>query len=123
MRALFAKYDEIPWQDGRMKGIHIKPLTVGKLCATMIKWDKGTEFGPTEHADEQIDFLLKGKVEWTIKDDEGERTEMVTEGMAIGLEPHVVHGGRALEDSMAVEIHCPRERHRELSKKLGLLVS
>ena len=69
MKALFVKYDEIPFSETKFKGVYSKPFIVDKLCATIIKWDKGAEFGPDEHIDEQIDFILKGKMEWTIKDD------------------------------------------------------
>jgi len=43
--------------------------------------------------------------------------------MALGIESNVIHGGKALEDSMAVEIFCPSDRHRALAKTLGLIVS
>ena len=122
MKALFVKYDEIPWWEA-FKGVYGKPFVVDKLAATMIKWDKGAKFGPHKHADEQIDFFLKGKMEWTIKDDSGERTEIVTEGMAVGLEPHVIHGGRALEDSMAVEIYYPSNRNIQRARKFGIIMS
>jgi len=122
MRALIVKYDEIPAIE-KSKGIRLKPIVVDKLAATIVTWDKGAEFGPEKHVDEQIDFILKGRMEWTIKDDLGDRKEILTEGMAIGLEPNVFHGGRALEDSMAVEIFCPADRHRELARQLGLIVS
>lgn len=121
MRAMFVKYDEIPFQEIQ-KGLKIKPLVVGKLCATIVTWDKGTEFGPHEHADEQIDFCLKGKMEWTIKDDSGERKEILTAGMACGLESYVYHAGKALEDTVAVEIFCPPDRHLEIARKLGLII-
>jgi quercetin dioxygenase-like cupin family protein len=121
MRALVVKYDEIPPVE-RRKGIRLKPIVVDKLAATIVTWDKGAEFGPEKHVDEQIDFFFKGKMEWTIKDDLGERKEILTEGMAIALESYVFHGGKALEDSMAVEIFCPADRHRELARQLGLVV-
>ena len=122
MRAMFVKYDEIQPVE-LTKGIYVKPLVVDKLAASIVKWDKGAEFGPHEHADEQIDFLLKGKMEWTVKDDSGERKEILTEGMAVGLEPYVFHAGKALEDSVAIEIFCPADRHREVARKLGLIVT
>ena len=122
MKAMFVKYDGIPFQEIQ-KGLRVKPFVVDKLCATIVKWDKGTVFGPHEHADAQIDFLLKGKMEWTVEDDRGERKEIFSEGMVCGLDPYVYHTGIALEDSMGVEIFCPPDRHVELARKLGLLVS
>ena len=122
MKARFIKYNEIPAVEAR-KGIHVKPFVVDRLAAMIVRWDKGAEFGPEKHADEQIDFFLKGKMEWTVIDDSGERKEIVTEGMALGIESNVIHGGKALEDSMAVEIFCPSDRHRALAKTLGLIVS
>ena len=62
-------------------------------------------------------------MEWTVTDDSGERTETVTEGMAIGLEPYVIHRGRALEDSEAVEIYYPSDRKIEQTRKSGIIMS
>ena len=121
MKALFVKYDELPWGE-IIKGIYGKPIIVDKLGASIIKWDKGVEFPPHEHNDEQINFFLKGKMEWTVTDDSGERTEIVTEGTAIGMEPHVLHSGRALEDSEAVEIYYPSNRHLVRAKKFGIIM-
>ena len=124
MKALFVKYDQIPFtESAKFKGVYSKPFIVDKLCATIIKWEKGAEFGPDEHVDEQINFILKGKMEWTVTDDSGERTETVTEGMAIGLEPYVIHRGRALEDSEAVEIYYPSDRKIEQTRKSGIIMS
>ncbi len=124
MKALFVQYDQIPFSESEvLKGVYAKPFIVDKLCATMVKWDKGAEFGPDEHIDEQIDFLLEGKMEWTVKDDDGERTVIVTAGMAIGLDPYVIHKGKALEDSLAVEIFYPSDRHIERTREIGIIMN
>ena len=121
MRAVFVKYDEISPVEPR-QGINLKPFMVDNLGASLIKWDKGVQVPAHDHADEQIDFCLKGKIEWTIKDESGERKEILTAGMVCGLEPHVVHTLNVLEDSVAIEIWCPADRHREIARKLGLII-
>ena len=123
-KAAFVHYDEISPVD-YVKGVHVKPIMGDRVGATVVRFDKGLYLPASEHehADEQIGFCLKGKMEWTIRDDSGEWTQMVTEGMAYVLPPHTAHGVRVLEDSVYIEIWCPPERHRETAKKLGLSFS
>lgn len=94
-------------------------MVVDQLGFAWTKWQQGTSFGPENHADEQINFVLKGKVTFTIKDDAGERTFLATEGTIIGLEAYAFHSGTALEETVIVESHWPATRLRELIQKLG----
>jgi quercetin dioxygenase-like cupin family protein len=118
MKSLFIKYDKAPWIQAA-QGVRFKPIVVDKLGASIVEVSKGVQTPPHEHADEQIDFCLKGKLEISIKDDKGERVEMFEQGMAFALEPHVPHGIKALEDSVLIEIWAPADRFR----KVAMLVS
>ncbi len=123
MKALLQKYDNLPWIEEKVKGIFWKPVVVGSLGATMIRWNKGVEFGPTQHAEREMFFFIKGKLEMTIKDDAGQRKEVVSEGWVLAMEPFVSHQGKVLEDSMAWQVRWPADRDMEDARKLGLLVS
>ena len=132
MKALFFNYSEISWIGWTpvmgescipANSMRLKPIVVAdKVEASMIQFDKGAYSSPHEHADVQIGFCLKGKVEFIIRDDSGEWTQMVTAGMAYVLPPNVAHGERVLEDTELIEIWSPSDRHKENAKKNGLLI-
>ena len=114
MKSLFVKYDEAPWLEP-LPGFKYKPIVIDQLGASIVELKKGLVTTPHEHADEQVDFLLTGKLEVTVKDEKGERVELVTEGMAFALEPHVLHGVKVLEDSLIIEAWAPAERFRKVA--------
>lgn len=117
MKSLFVQYDKTPWVEP-IPGFRYKPIVIDKLGGSLVELDKGVVTPPHEHADEQIDFVIKGKVEIKLKDHKGERVEVVSAGMAFALDPHVLHGVTALEDSEIIEAWTPADRH----EKVALLV-
>ena len=124
MKALIVNYDEVPWiERPSKKGIHSKLCVINSVTAGLVKWDKGVQWGPNSHPEEQFNYIVKGKIEFIIKDDAGERKFLLTEGMAIALEPFVRHGARALEDTISWQACGPCWRFRELSRECGLLVN
>jgi len=118
MKSIFVKYDDAQWVEP-LSGFRYKPIVIDKLGASMVELKKGVETPPHEHDDEQLGFCLKGNIEFSIKDEKGERVESVTEGMAYALEPHVLHGVKALEDSILIEAWAPADRHRPVAITVG----
>ena len=114
MKSIFVKYDDAPWIEP-IPGFKYKPIVIDKLGGSIVELKKGVQTPPHEHDDEQLDFCLKGKLEITIKDEKGERVESFTEGMAFALEPHVLHGVKALEDCILIEAWTPADRHRKVA--------
>ena len=114
MKSLFVKYDEAPWLEP-VPGFKFKPIVIDQLGASVVELTKGVVTTPHEHDDEQVDILLKGKLNITVKDERGERVESVNAGMAFALEPHVLHGVEALEDSLIIEAWAPAERFRAVA--------
>jgi quercetin dioxygenase-like cupin family protein len=117
MKSLFVQYDKTPWIEP-IPGFRYKPIIIDKLGGSLVKLDKGVVTQPHAHADEQLDFILKGRIEIHLKDSKGERIEIVTAGMAFALDPHVLHGVKALDDSELIEAWTPADRHT----KVALLV-
>ncbi len=119
MRGLFINYKDVPWIEIG-KGIRYKPILVNNLGGSLVEFDKGASFEPHSHADEQMSWCLKGKMEFVVEDDSGQRTEIFQEGMAYGLEPFVRHGiVRTIEDSLLLEVWSPPERQR---KRKGAII-
>ena len=117
MKSLFINYSETPWVEP-IPGFRYKPIVIDKLGGSLVELDKGVVTPPHEHPDEQLDFVLKGTIEINLKDNQGERKEIVTAGMAFALDPHVLHGVKALENSELIEAWTPADRHT----KVALLV-
>lgn len=114
MRSVIVQYDKAAWVEP-LPGFKYKPIVIDKLGASLVELKKGVVTTPHEHDDEQVDFVLKGKISLTIKDDKGQRVETVSAGMAFALEPHVLHGVNAVEDTVIVEAWTPAERHRKVA--------
>jgi quercetin dioxygenase-like cupin family protein len=113
MHGLFINYKDVPWIEVK-KGIRFKPIIVNNVGGSLVEFDKGASTEPQSHADEQMSWCLKGKLEFMIEDDNGRRTEIFEEGMAYGLEPYVRHAiTRAIEDSVVIEVWSPPERQRK----------
>lgn len=114
MKSLFIDYSETPWVEP-LPGFRYKPIVISKLGGSLVELDKGVETPPHEHVDEQLDFVLKGSIEISLKDEKGERKEIVKAGMAFALDPHVLHGVKALEDSELIEAWTPADRHTKVA--------
>ena len=122
-KAVFVNYEELPLGTAPFEGVRVRPMLGDTFGFTIVRFDKGLYIPVTEHVhdDEQMGYCIKGKIEWIIRDDAGEWTQMVTEGMAYHLPPNAAHGIRVLEDSVYVEMWSgPPERHRENANNLGL---
>ncbi|MEE9598356.1 MAG: cupin domain-containing protein [Acidiferrobacterales bacterium] len=73
---------------------------------TMIaEWsiDKGLEMLWHSHPDEQVGYVVKGRIELII----GEEKKVLEAGGAYYVPPNVPHGGRVLESSVTIDVYSP----------------
>ena len=82
-----------------------RTITGENLMLTRYEAKAGAEFEAHSHAEEQIGYVIKGRVEFFVGDPEV-RYEF-TEGTFFRFEPNERHRSRALEDSMVVDIFSP----------------
>ena len=94
--------------DGNYKtllaGIKQKTLAHGeKTLMSEFLLEKGSAVPTHKHPNEQIGYLIKGKMILKVEDKEYE----VEEGDSWCIEGNVEHSAKALEDSVAVEVFSP----------------
>ncbi len=94
--------------DGKYKtlaeGVNQKTLAYGeKTLMSEFLLEKGSVVPTHKHPNEQIGYLIKGKMILKVEDKEYE----VEEGDSWCIEENVEHSAKALEDSVAVEVFSP----------------
>lgn len=109
MRGIIADYEALPWKVIGT-GVKYKPVLVNGLGASLVSFDAGSTHARHSHDEVQIAFCLEGRMEFYIKDSQSERSEVMSPGKVMALQPHVVHGGRAIENSMLLVIWNPMTR-------------
>lgn len=68
----------------------------------------GFELPAHQHPEEQITYVMKGKLAITLG--KGEEEVLLRSGMVIVFEPNIRHGIKVLENARVVEVfHPPRE--------------
>lgn len=110
MRATRIDYAATPWKQVREGKVKYKPIMMGDLGVSMVSFEPGAKEAPHSHEDRQIVFCLEGRVEFSVKDDDGERTEVLTPGITLALQPGVVHGAHATENSLLFVVWNPSHR-------------
>ena len=62
------------------------------------------------HHNEQITYILEGKLRFTLGEGEGDETVDVAAGEVLTIPAHVPHRAEALEDTLDVDVfHPPRQ--------------
>lgn len=71
----------------------------------VVEAKKGAEVPSHRHPEEQMTYVLEGKLEITLDDEDKKVT--LDKGMVIFYEPNVSHGVKVLEDTRVVEVFHP----------------
>jgi quercetin dioxygenase-like cupin family protein len=78
-------------------------LSCGKLMAVRLDFRKGAVVNQHSHPHEQIGYIVQGSFEFTI----GGETKILKTGDSYYMPSNVVHGAKALEESVAIDIFTP----------------
>lgn len=85
-------------------GVHRKVLSYNKsLMMCEISFEKGARGNMHAHPHQQITYVQKGSFLFTIDG----KTQEVSAGDSILIEPDLVHGVEALEEAMLVDVFHP----------------
>ena len=76
----------------------------GRLMAVEVHFKKGAAVEPHSHPHEQVGYFLKGKFEMTI---EGQ-IQIMLPGDSYYTAPDQVHGARAFEDGVVLDVFTPQ---------------
>ena len=100
---MFGFWSEIPYEE-LGDGVKRKILnSSGTLMMVEVTMDKGGVGKMHMHPHQQISYIVKGSVEFTIKD----KKQVVGSGDSIYIASDFNHGAKALEDSVIVDIFTP----------------
>jgi quercetin dioxygenase-like cupin family protein len=102
--------DTLPYQWNEVKreqvnallarqAIHGEGMTVARL-----EMSSGCLVPQHSHHNEQISMVEKGRVKFTVSGND----VILSAGDVLHILPNLVHSAEALEDSVAVELFCPR---------------
>lgn len=101
---MFTKHSENGYKEV-LPGIKIKAVVYGnKTLMTEFLLKAGNTLPAHDHIHEQTGYLVSGKIRLTI----GEESFEVSPGDSWNIPGGVSHSAEILEDSVAVEVFCPR---------------
>jgi quercetin dioxygenase-like cupin family protein len=112
MRAVKIDYDKVDWKQFRTNtGLHYKPIKMGDLGFSRFLWSTGASEAWHSHAEEpQIVLCLSGRIDFGIRDEKGERVEVVRGGDVLAIEPGVEHMAHCIEETELIVIWSPMNR-------------
>ena len=112
MRAVKIDYDALPWKQFRDNtGLHYKPVKVANLGFSKFRWDAGVAEKWHSHDQEpQILLCLSGRVEFGIRDEAGERMEVLKAGDVMLIQPGVEHRAQVTEPTEMLVMFSPMNR-------------
>ncbi len=84
-------------------GIRAKVITGATLTVTHVELDEGAILPEHTHPHEQIVNVMGGELELTVEGTE----HVLTSGMSLILEPDIPHSGRALKDTLVIDVFQP----------------
>ena len=88
-------------------GVERKVLQGKNLTACLYRLKAGLEFPAHSHENEQMAYIIKGKVEFTMGEGENQEKHIFESGMFFAFGPHAKHGTKFLEDSIVVDLFSP----------------
>lgn len=101
---MFKKCDETGYKEV-LPGIRMKAVVYGdKTLMTEFLLRAGSTLPVHDHIHEQTGYMVSGKMRLSI----GEETFEVAPGDSWNIPGGVPHSAEVLEDSVAVEVFCPR---------------
>lgn len=98
------------WRVKEAKPVEVMPGVIRLLIshgerAMAVRFDlaKGSSVPNHTHPHEQLGFLTTGSLQMTI----GEETRLLEPGDSYAIPPHVLHGAKAVENCVVVDIFSP----------------
>ncbi len=86
------------------EGVHRKTLTVGeKMMLVEFTFRKGAIVPTHTHPNEQVGYVVKGKVNLKI----GKKEHLLGAGDSYYIEPNIEHSATLIEESKIIDVFCP----------------
>jgi quercetin dioxygenase-like cupin family protein len=105
VKATHYRWDEVPKED--VKGDLSRRLITGdRLMIAHVYLDKGCLVPQHSHENEQLTYILEGKLRFFLGSDEAEVVD-VAAGEVLHIPANLPHKAEALEDTLDVDVFTP----------------
>jgi quercetin dioxygenase-like cupin family protein len=99
------RWDDLPREELSAK-IGRRLITGESMMIAHVYLEKGAIVPRHSHHNEQITYILEGRLRFTLGDDESETVD-VAAGEVLTIPPHVPHAAEAIEDTVDVDVFTP----------------
>ena len=99
------RWDELPREE-LSPLIGRRLITGGQMMISHVYLAKGAIVPKHDHHNEQITYILEGRLRFTLGDEDAQVVE-VGAGEVLTIPPHLPHGAEALEDTLDVDVFTP----------------
>lgn len=104
-RATHYRWDDMP-KEALNPNLARRLISTERMMLAHVYLDKGAVVPKHSHENEQLTYILEGKLRFWLGDDESETID-VSAGEVLHLPSHLPHMAEALEDTLDVDIFCP----------------
>jgi quercetin dioxygenase-like cupin family protein len=104
-RAVHYRWDELPREE-LSPLIGRRLITGSGMMIAHVYLARGAIVPMHAHVNEQITYILEGRLRFTFGDDEGEVVE-IGAGEVLTIPPHLPHKAEALADTLDVDVFTP----------------
>ena len=105
MKATHHRWDDIP-KEALKADLSRRLISTERMMLAQVFLDKGCIVPQHSHENEQLTYILEGKLRFFLGEDESEVVE-VGAGEVLHLPSWLPHKAEALEDTLDVDIFCP----------------
>jgi quercetin dioxygenase-like cupin family protein len=105
VKATHYRWDEVPKEEVK-PDLSRRLITGERLMIAHVYLDKGCLVPQHSHENEQLTYILEGRLRFFLGDDESEVVE-VAAGEVLHIPPNLPHKAEALEDTLDVDVFDP----------------
>ena len=105
MKATHYRWDDVPKEDVK-DDLSRRLITGDRLMIAHVYLDKGCLVPQHFHENEQLTYILEGRLRFFLGDDESEVVDVVA-GEVLHIPSNLPHKAEALEDTLDVDVFTP----------------
>ena len=105
MKATHYRWDEVPKEDVK-RDLSRRLITGERLMIAHVYLDKGCLVPQHSHENEQLTYILEGRLRFFLGKDESEVVD-VAAGEVLHIPANLPHKAEALEDTLDVDVFSP----------------
>jgi quercetin dioxygenase-like cupin family protein len=105
LEAIRYRWDDLP-KEALKHGLHRRLISTERMMLAHVYLDEGCVVPKHSHDNEQLTYILEGKLRFWLGDDESDVVD-VTAGEVLHIPSYLPHKAEALEDTLDVDVFSP----------------